>query len=226
MAIDDNTIYGLYGSQIKDLPEKINAVKGKAKELTTADYNWPENDPDGIALWKLPKGMYYTGPNVKKYISTSRSVESSRTILIGAQNDTNSAIYLLADGNGSSYKFMERYIVNYTTGTEGAIYTYALTDKDIVDNLTSTDTTKALSANQGKALNTNIGDLTSLTTTAKTSVVAAINELGLALDGKQDELTAGQNITIAEESGALVISATGGSGADVFTTNEWNALWA
>lgn len=45
------------------------------------------------------------------------------------------------------------------------------------------------------------------------------------IDAKQDELTAGTGITIAEESGALVISSTGG-GADTFTTNEWNALWA
>lgn len=55
---------------------------------------------------------------------------------------------------------------------------------------------------------------------------SAVNTLETELDAKQDILTAGQNITIAEESGALVISATGGSGADVFTTNEWNALWA
>ena len=47
-----------------------------------------------------------------------------------------------------------------------------------------------------------------------------------AVDAKQDELTAGTGITIEEESGALVISATGGGGADVFTTNEWDALWA
>lgn len=45
------------------------------------------------------------------------------------------------------------------------------------------------------------------------------------LDEKQDELVAGENITIAEESGALVISATG-SGADAFTNNEWDTMWA
>lgn len=55
---------------------------------------------------------------------------------------------------------------------------------------------------------------------------SAISALETELDAKQDMLTAGQNVTITEESGALVISATGGSGADVFTTNEWNALWA
>lgn len=51
------------------------------------------------------------------------------------------------------------------------------TTVEIVDNLTSTDTNKALSANQGKKLNTTIGDLTTLKTTKKDSVVNAINEI-------------------------------------------------
>lgn len=46
-----------------------------------------------------------------------------------------------------------------------------------------------------------------------------------SLLGKQDALTAGSGISITDESGSLVISSTGG-GADAFTTNEWNALWA
>lgn len=46
-----------------------------------------------------------------------------------------------------------------------------------------------------------------------------------SLLGKQDALTAGSGIVIAEESGALVISATA-TEPDTFTTNEWNALWA
>lgn len=41
----------------------------------------------------------------------------------------------------------------------------------------------------------------------------------------QDTLVAGDNITIEDESGVLVISATGG-GAEVFTNNEWNTMWA
>lgn len=46
------------------------------------------------------------------------------------------------------------------------------------------------------------------------------------LDAKQDLLTPGENISIEEESGALVISATGGGGADAFTNNEWDTMWA
>ena len=48
---------------------------------------------------------------------------------------------------------------------------------DIVDNLTSTDTDKPLSANQGKVLKDDLGDKASLTTTVKENVVEAINEL-------------------------------------------------
>lgn len=44
-------------------------------------------------------------------------------------------------------------------------------------------------------------------------------------DGKQDELTAGTGITITDESGALVISATGGGGATTLTNAEFNAIF-
>lgn len=42
--------------------------------------------------------------------------------------------------------------------------------------------------------------------------------------GKQDELTAGTGISIAEESGALVISATGAV-VSTINTQDWSALW-
>lgn len=47
----------------------------------------------------------------------------------------------------------------------------------VIDSLDSDSATDALSAKQGKALNGNIGSLSSLDTTAKTSVVAALNEV-------------------------------------------------
>lgn len=54
-----------------------------------------------------------------------------------------------------------------------------------------------------------IGKLTSLTTTDKTNLVAAINEVKQTTDTKQDKLIAGENITIAAD--GKTISATGGS---------------
>ena len=44
----------------KDLPD-VSAVK----TLTAADYNYPENAPEEIALWMLPVGQYVIDPNVK-----------------------------------------------------------------------------------------------------------------------------------------------------------------
>lgn len=60
---------------------------------------------------------------------------------------------------------------------------------------------------------------------AVSSNTSNISLLQTAVAGKQDALTAGTGISIAQVSDSLVISATGG-GASVFTTNEWNALWA
>lgn len=60
---------------------------------------------------------------------------------------------------------------------------------------------------------------------AVSSNTSNISSLQTAVAGKQDALTAGAGISIAQVSDSLVISATGG-GASVFTTNEWNALWA
>lgn len=50
-------------------------------------------------------------------------------------------------------------------------------------------------------------------------------ETDALLDGKQDVLTAGAGITIEDESGALVISATGGGGATTLTNAEFNAIF-
>lgn len=47
----------------------------------------------------------------------------------------------------------------------------------IIDNLTSTSTKDGLSANQGRVLKNEHGDLTELYTQSKDSLVAAINEV-------------------------------------------------
>lgn len=57
-----------------------------------------------------------------------------------------------------------------------------------------------------------IGDLSKLETDEKSQLVGAINEVKRKADNKQDKLTAGDNITIAENG---TISSTGG-GAEVF----------
>ena len=60
------------------------------------------------------------------------------------------------------------------------------------------------------ALANDIGKLTNLTTTDKSNLVAAINEVKQTADDKQDKLIAGENITSAAD--GKTISATGGGG--------------
>lgn len=65
-------------------------------------------------------------------------------------------------------------------------------------------------------------DLTGTTFSVDTDTIATKTDL----DGKQDILTAGDNITIEDESGALVISATGGGGGvETISSQDWSALW-
>lgn len=47
---------------------------GVAKVLTSSDYNWPVNNPDGVALWLLDSGLYtVTDRSVKVYIHNGYS---------------------------------------------------------------------------------------------------------------------------------------------------------
>ena len=63
------------------------------------------------------------------------------------------------------------------------------------------------------ALSKKVGNPLNLTTTDKTSLVAAVNEVKQTADDKQDKLIAGENITIAAD--GKTISATGGGGGTV-----------
>lgn len=132
---------------------------------------------------------------------------------------------------------------------------YMVNSSLIADNLTSgAGTGYVLNANQGRILNNNIGNLTTLTTTAKTSTVAAINELVTSITGitpltgnlAPTTSTVGEVgqiyldttndkvyilKSIVEESGQPDVYnweelGGGGGSYDVFTTNEWNALWS
>lgn len=72
--------------------------------------------------------------------------------------------------------------------------------------------------------NTNYRLLTGLYDPQSDHDAATKGYVDTLVDGKQDELTAGTGITIEEESGALVISSTGG-GATTLTNAEFNAIF-
>ena len=147
MAIDDNKIYGLSGAQIKDLPGKIDAVKGLARELTSADYDYPTNNPDGVALWLLPDGTY-TGVG-RKYTASGRAVNSAHLVIVATSRKAEhrkDIVYL--DASDSLSPIWKKVLVGVS---DGHFYS-EVSAPNISDSLTSTSTKEALSANQGRVL--------------------------------------------------------------------------
>ena len=85
------------------------------------------------------------------------------------------------------------------------------------DNTWETTVAARVTAEMLSSLNDKIGNIGQLTTTDKTNLVAAVNEVKQTTDNKQDKLIAGENITIAAD--GKTISATGG-GSDIETVES------
>lgn len=226
MAIDDNTIYGLYGSQIKDLPEKINAVKGKAKVLTAADYNYPATGTKtAVALWLLPAGVYYTSEGVTVKPTTGSGYVSAGDIYIVASptaNATGSIVRLTPNNSSAQY-------YSFVTAVGGGTMSFLTTS--VVNNLTSTSTTSALSANQGKVLKDLIDSIAIRGAGAPTT--STVGQVGtLYEDTTNGDLyicTDATNPYVWEEvgaggSGPTVVQTTGTSTTDVMSQNATTSM--
>lgn len=175
----ENEKYGMTLEQMQALGGVISGNIGKAKELTSADYNYPTDSPNSIALWLLDDGVYTKPSNVATKITTTTSIASNQTMtFIIGKNDTAKTMLRLSNDSGNANNLTYYWIDN-----NGAVYFDKNIISDVVNNLTSTSTSIPLSANQGKVLNEKIGDLPALNTTTKISVVAAINEVLASASG-------------------------------------------
>ena len=81
--------------------------------LTTADYDYPTNNPDGVALWKLPNGVYVKeNKDVKVYNNNATSGVTTatrmNTLMEGAQ------VIIIADD-----RYTQGYVHIRTFGDEG-----------------------------------------------------------------------------------------------------------
>lgn len=299
MAIDDNTVYGLYGSQIKDLAGKIeekqdeltagegisitdesgslvisstggggdtvystkttsNSATGGAVYIGNLGTDQTEvqdpspNDNHYKYFWALPwsnNGATYGQPS-NGSVNILGSAKGNFTVAIGSAAGAGAygSTYAVMIGNtanagpsgvsiGDNAGTTQDYVGNVCIGARSFINIYGVKNSISLGRFSNATRTGELNIGTGvnptegfNSTNYRViggvhdGQLAHDAAT-KGQLDSAVNTLETELDAKQDILTAGQNITIAEESGALVISATG-SGADVFTTNEWNALWA
>ena len=157
MAIDDNTVYGLTGAQIKELPE---LTSGNYKVLSDADVNYPTDNPTSIRACMLPNGIYFKPSgltvNVGATLVGNYPISDNAVIIVaGATSGTNKWVIYASP---SSYPPLALLVSN----AGGLQYLGRMSQ--VIDNLTSTDTISALSANQGRVLDNKITALSNYST--------------------------------------------------------------
>lgn len=172
------------------------------------------NGLTGKLVELVPKGGAYPSEVVA-------STSASGSIIV--ITDSGNGIYYTADGVLPAGDY-DLYVEGAKETAESPFFHAEESDvlNDIVDNLTSTDTDKALSANQGKQINDktigNTASGTDLSTSNKVLDVAAIiNDLTTGGTGKP--LSAAQGVALKALIDALA-SKTPGSGLESEGTNQ------
>lgn len=121
---------------------------GKARALTTDDYNWPTSDPDGVALWLLEPGFYTLVSPTKVYATSTVSYDNAAITALIAE-EKNSNVPMVFKRNEGDWQCQT---INKSTGVRNGNLQTILTTDAVIDNLTTTLTAAPLSANQGKVL--------------------------------------------------------------------------
>lgn len=134
------------GTEIDITNNTISATNtGKARVLTSADYNWPTNNPDGIAQWLLPDGTYVVESNQAVVYPDTGSSKQNIFTFIKVTEGQNAVVYYIGLNE-------HRWLYWSANKTTGARNSYGAVTPAVIDNVTDTSATKALSANMGKYL--------------------------------------------------------------------------
>lgn len=150
---------------------------GKARELTSADYNWPTANPDGFAVWKFSPGMYYfNSSNAEKFYTKESSwVNTKRaSFVVMSMDDTfyKTGVVFVSSAGTPLY---QEYISSSNSARWADPIPVAV---PVLDGLTYTSATASLSAKQGKVLKDLIDSLAIKNAGAPTtSTVGTVGQL-------------------------------------------------
>lgn len=145
--------------------------------LTSADYNYPENNPNRVALWTLDDGIYYIDTDNVSYARWSEDMSSGHVVIIVQKPTTSNDGCIILFKNGYNYA-----IENIRTDGTGYVANNLATI--VVNSTTSTSGTSALSAAQGKKLN----DLITPTSASGAPTTSTIGTLGkIYIDTSTDD---------------------------------------
>ena len=144
---------------------------GKARELTSADYNYPTNNPTSVALWMLPVGLYYWNASVSvrayEHATLTDTTMAMVTNLAGGSADS-IQIYCFYKSGGQTYAMI--YFVNSSTGAYASVVKGIFSDMLASASGTSTEvpmsqnaTTSMVFADPSTQYNVQIGTQSSAT---------------------------------------------------------------
>ena len=158
---------------------------GKVRELTSADYNWPTSDPRGVAMWLLPEGVYSCDATTQVYPDNGASAVNRPLFFKFNYGDKSTMVYY-DDSGSNAWKYWK------TVTATGARNSYGRVTPEVIDSLTSTSTSDALSANQGKVLKDLADAIDTRTTTLEGTVENIEPQSGSGAPTSSTEGTVGQ----------------------------------
>ena len=199
------------------------ASAGGAKVLTAADYNWPTDNPTGVAAWLLAPGMYVSDNNVYVWVSSSIRVSSGGMFIVGKKTLSRDYVPLYFAEAGLNDNLFNAMLVNSTTGSHWK-WNVGLSRTDVVDRLNETIANVPLSAKQGKVLKDLIDSLiikgSGAPTTSTVGTVGKLYEDTINGDLYQCTAVSGSTYTWEEVGGGSsvnVVQTTGTSTTDVMS---------
>lgn len=147
---DDSKLYIWYKDQWYEKEATGGGGGGEAViTLTSDDFDYPTADPQGIALWNLDTGVYTIGGSgtLKLYYNSIQSVNAySGDSFLVLHHGTKAGVYWY-DHTFNIPTYMKAQEA-YVSGS----WSDLLQKTSIIDNLTTTNNSLVLSANQGYVL--------------------------------------------------------------------------
>lgn len=209
--------YGLDESQLGQLASL--AKSGKIRTLTTADYNWPTTgEKSALAMWTLDTGVYVVGEGMAIQTKNSGGGGSARkgTVYIVSKNSSSDQIMLSFSQPLSGLSSVS--VVRRANDGSSVSTTMVL---EVVDNLTTPNAVRPLSANQGYVLKDLIDSLVIKGSGAPTT--STVGTVGMLYEdttnGKLYQCTDATNPYVWAEvgGGVNVVQTTGTSTTDVMS---------
>ena len=207
----------------------IDGNIGKARVLTTADYNYPTDNPTTVALWLLEPGIYTSqnGPTIRYANGNNQSSSYGGIYVVGSSGVTSSSdlkVILFYEGGATNGRKSYMVWVD-TNGNRNQQHRLAT---DVIDNLTTTGAGDALDATQGKVLKDMIDAIVVPTKTSDltndsdfqtgTDVATAVGAVDAKLNGNvMTELTMATDATKVEFTETKKNLSTGTTSTEVDT---------